>query len=48
MLDVCRELETEGFEITYLDPQPKTGLITVDQVKEAIREDTILVTFNDG
>ena len=45
VLDVCRELETEGFEITYLDPQPKTGLITVDQVKEAIREDTILVTL---
>jgi cysteine sulfinate desulfinase/cysteine desulfurase-like protein len=39
VLDVCRELETEGFEITYLDPQPKTGLITVDQVKDAIRED---------
>ncbi len=45
VLDVCRELETEGFEITYLDPQPKTGLITVDQVKEAIREDTILVSL---
>ena len=45
VLDVCRELETEGFEITYLDPQPKTGLITVDQVKDAIREDTILVTL---
>lgn len=45
VLDVCRELETQGFEITYLDPQPKTGLITVDMVKDAIRDDTILVSL---
>lgn len=45
VLDVCRELETQGFDITYLEPQPKTGLITVEQVKEAIRDDTILVTL---
>lgn len=45
VLDVCRELEQEGFEITYLEPQQGTGLITVDMVKDAIRDDTILVTL---
>lgn len=45
VLDVCRELETQGFEITYLEPQQGTGLITVDMVKEAIRDDTILVSL---
>lgn len=45
VLDVCRELETQGFEITYLEPQQGTGLITVNMVKEAIRDDTILVSL---
>ena len=45
VLDVCRELETEGFDITYLEPQQGTGLITAEQVQEAIREDTILVSL---
>ena len=45
VLDVCRELETEGFDITYLEPQQGTGLITVEQVQEAIREDTILISL---
>jgi len=45
VLDVCRELEQEGFEITYLEPQQGTGLITVDMVKDAIRDDTILVSL---
>lgn len=45
VLDVCRELEQQGFEITYLEPQPKTGLISVDQVRDAIRDDTILVSL---
>ncbi len=45
VLDTCRELETQGFEITYLEPQQGTGLITADMVKDAIREDTILVTL---
>lgn len=43
---MCRELEQEGFEITYLEPQQGTGLInTVDMVKDAIRDDTILVSL---
>lgn len=45
VLDVCRELETQGFEITLLEPEQGTGLITVDMVKNAIREDTILVSL---
>jgi cysteine desulfurase len=43
VLDVVRELERQGFDATYLQPQD-TGLITVEQVAEAIRPDTILVS----
>jgi cysteine desulfurase len=45
ILDTCRELEQEGFEITYLEPQPGTGMILPEQVKDALREDTILVSL---
>ncbi|MGM8889180.1 aminotransferase class V-fold PLP-dependent enzyme, partial [Psychrobacter sp. 1U2] len=45
VLDTCRELEQEGFEITYLEPQASTGLILPEQVKEALRDDTILVSL---
>jgi cysteine desulfurase len=43
VLDTCRELEREGFEVTYLQPQ-ENGLITIEQLREAIRPDTILVS----
>lgn len=43
VLDTFRELEREGFEATYLDPLPN-GLITLDQVKAAIRPDTVLIS----
>jgi cysteine desulfurase len=43
VLDTVRELEREGFEATYLQPQDN-GLITVQQLAEAIRPDTILVS----
>jgi cysteine desulfurase len=43
VLDTCRELEREGFEVTYLQPQPD-GLITLDQLRAAMRPDTILVS----
>lgn len=45
ILDVCRELEQEGFEFTYLEPEHGTGLIHVEQVKNALRDDTILVSL---
>ncbi|WP_019518848.1 IscS subfamily cysteine desulfurase [Faucicola boevrei] len=45
VLDTCRELETQGFEITYIEPTEKTGLITLEQVQNAVREDTILVSL---
>ncbi len=43
-LDPCKRLEKEGYEVTYLDP-PLDGVITADMVKEAIREDTVLVSL---
>jgi len=42
-MDPCRALEREGFEVTYLEVDT-TGRITAEQVAEAIREDTILVS----
>lgn len=43
VLDTVRELEREGFEATYLQPLDN-GLITVEQLSEAIRPDTIIVS----
>ena len=43
VLDTMRELERVGFEVTYMDVQDD-GLITVDQVRAALRPDTILVS----
>src|ERR1700712_3261142 len=43
VLDTVRELERQGFEGTYLQPQDN-GLITIAQLEEAIRPDTILVS----
>jgi len=44
VLDSCRQLEREGFEVTYLDPDNK-GMIAPEVVEKAIREDTILVSL---
>ena len=47
VLDPCKQLEKEGFEVTYLKPDCH-GVISVAQVKEALREDTILVSLMHG
>jgi len=44
VLDTCRQLERENYEITYLDPEPN-GLIDLNKLKAAMREDTILVSI---
>eukprot|EP00949_MAST-11_sp_MAST-11-sp1_P003224 g3224.t1 len=43
VLDSCRQLEAEGFEITYL-PVSQNGLISLDDLRAAIRKDTCLVS----
>ena len=43
VLDTCRELERQGFELTYLDVQ-ENGLIDLDAFKAALRPDTILAS----
>lgn len=44
VLDTCRQLEREGFEVTYLDPEPD-GLIDLGKLEAAMRDDTILVSI---
>jgi cysteine desulfurase len=43
VLDTMRELERQGFEVTYLDVQ-EDGLLDLDKLKAAMRPDTILVS----
>ncbi len=43
VLDPCRQLEREGFEVTYLDPNDG-GVITPEAIKDAMQENTILVS----
>src|SRR5262245_65219593 len=43
VLDTCKRLQREGFEVTYLRPA-KDGLITPEQVTEAMTDKTVLVT----
>jgi cysteine desulfurase len=43
VLDTCRQLEREGFEVTYLDPQ-ENGLLDLDKLKAATTDQTILIS----
>ena len=43
MLDTCRQLEREGFEVTYLDVQPD-GLLDLEAFAAALRPDTVLAS----
>lgn len=43
VLDSCRQLEREGFEVTYLAPE-SNGMLDLDKLRAALREDTTLVS----
>lgn len=44
VLDTCRELERQGYEVTYLDVMAN-GLIDLDVLEKAMRDDTVLVSI---
>jgi len=44
VIDPCKFLETQGYEVTWLEPD-KYGVVTADQVRNAIRDNTILVSL---
>lgn len=44
VLDTCRQLEREGFELSYLTPQ-SDGILDLAKLENTIREDTILVSI---
>lgn len=44
VLDTTRQLEREGFEVTYMMPKPN-GLVDIDELKANMRDDTVLVSI---
>ena len=44
VLETCKWLEAEGCQVTYLKPD-RTGMVSVQQVADALREDTVLVSM---
>lgn len=44
VLDTCRQLEREGFEVTYLEPE-SNGLINLEKLEAAIRDDTTVISI---
>jgi cysteine desulfurase len=45
VLDTCAELESLGFQVTYLQPELGTGLIRPEQVAQAIQPNTVLISL---
>ncbi|HEX7027807.1 MAG TPA: IscS subfamily cysteine desulfurase [Gammaproteobacteria bacterium] len=43
VLDTMRQLEREGYEVTYLEPEPN-GLLDLEKFKSALRDDTLLAS----
>jgi cysteine desulfurase len=43
VLDSCRQLEREGYEVTYLEPEP-SGLMDLEKFTAALRDDTVLAS----
>jgi len=43
VLDSCRQLEREGYEVTYMDPDPN-GLLDLKKLEACLRNDTVLVS----
>ena len=44
VLDSCRSLEMEGYDVTYLPVQRSTGMVDMAELEGAMREDTLLVS----
>lgn len=44
VLDTCRQLEREGYDVTYLEPAAN-GIIPLEKIEAAMREDTILLSL---
>ncbi|MEN8206248.1 MAG: IscS subfamily cysteine desulfurase [Pseudomonadota bacterium] len=44
VLDSCRQLEREGYEVTYMDPEP-SGLLDLKKFAATLRDDTVLVSI---
>lgn len=44
VLDPCRQLEREGYDVTYLEPE-SNGIVDLNKLANAMREDTILVSI---
>ncbi|MEM7401276.1 MAG: IscS subfamily cysteine desulfurase [Pseudomonadota bacterium] len=44
VLDTCRQLEREGYDVTYLEPSDN-GLVDLKVLKDTIRDDTILISI---
>ena len=43
VLDTCRQLEKEGYELSYLEPK-ENGLLDLDELENTIRDDTVLIS----